>query len=110
MTYDFTSTLFLLIALTPAVWYLGLVLTNGLRPFPVLAPIGRILGAVCYLAAGAGGLALAGAITVAALAGLIAGGSLLLVILVPLLCLGLIMGIILEPLIARSTQKSPGTH
>ena len=110
MRYDFTSTLFLLIALTPAVWYLGLVLTNGLRRIPVVAPIGRILGAVCYLAAGAGGLALAGAITIAVLAGLIAGGSLLLVILVPLLCFGLIMGIILEPLIARSTQKTPSTH
>jgi hypothetical protein len=110
LRYDFTSTLFLLIALTPAVWYLGLVLTNGLRRIPVVAPIGRILGAVCYLAAGAGGLALAGAITIAVLAGLIAGGSLLLVILVPLLCFGLIMGIILEPLIARSTQKTPSTH
>jgi hypothetical protein len=110
LTYDFTSTLLLLIALTPAVWYLGLVLTNGLRRIPVLAPIGRILGAVCYLAAGAGGLALASAVTMAVLAGLIAGGSLLLLMLVPLLCLGLIMGIILEPLIARSTQKSPSTH
>jgi len=110
LTYDFTSTLFLLIALTPAVWYLGLVLTNGLRRIPVLAPIGRILGAVCYLAAGAAGLALAGALTIAVLAGLIAGGSLLLFILVPLLCLGLIMGIILEPLIARSGQKSLGTQ
>jgi len=65
---------------------------------------------VVDLFSGAGGLALAGAITIAVLAGVIAGGSLLLVILVPLLCLGLIMGIILEPLIARSTQKTPSTH
>ena len=110
MRYDFTSVLILLIALTPALWYLGLVLTNGLRRIPVLAPLGRILGALCYLVAGAGGLAIAGALTLGVLAGLIAGGSLLLFIMVPLLCLGLIMGIILEPLIARSTPKSPGAH
>jgi hypothetical protein len=107
---DFASTLLVFIALSPALWYLGLVLTNGLRRIPVLAPIGRIAGAVCYLAAGAGGLALASAVTIAVLAGLIAGGSLLLVILVPLLCLGLVMGIILEPLIARTTAKAPTSH
>ena len=107
---DFTSVLLVFIALSPALWYLGLVLTNGLRRIPVLAPIGRMAGAVCYLAAGAGALALGGALTIAVLAGLIAGGSLLLVILVPLLCLGLVMGIILEPFIARTTGKAPTTH
>jgi hypothetical protein len=107
---DFTSVLLVFIALSPALWYLGLVLTNAPRRIPVLAPIGRMTGAVCYLAAGAGGLALGGAVTIAVLAGLIAGGSLLLVILVPLLCLGLVMGIILEPLIARTTEKAPTTH
>jgi len=110
LRYDFTSVLILLIALTPALWYLGLVLTNGLRRIPVLAPLGRIIGALCYLAAGAGGLAIAGALTIGILAGLIAGGSLLLFILVPLLCLALVMGIILEPLISRTSPKSPGAH
>lgn len=98
------------VALAPLFYYLGVILTKGLRPIPVLGPLGRIVGAVCYLAAGTGGLILASVAVLTALGVLMAGGSLLLLILVPLLCLALVMGIFLEPFIARYEHNAPPSH
>lgn len=98
------------VALAPLFYYLGVILTKGLRAVPVLGPLGRIVGALCYLAAGTGGLILAAIAVLTALGVLMAGGSLLLVILVPLLCLALVMGIFLEPFITRYESNPPSNH
>ena len=107
---DFAFRLLVFIALAPAFYYLGVVLTNGLRNIPVLAPLGRLIGAVCFLAAGAGGLAIAGAATLGVLAVLMAAGSLVLVVAVPLVAVGIIMAIGLEPAIARMQNHSPSAE
>ena len=105
--YDFTAYLVYFIALAPLFYFLGLVLSNGLRNIPVLGPLGRIIGAVCYLAAGAGGLAMAGAATMLVLGVLLASGWLVLLVLLPLVCLALLLRFI-EPFISRAMAPSAG--
>ena len=101
------SVLLVFIALAPFWYYLGLILSNGLRGIPVLGPLGRIIGAVCYLAAGAGGLVIASAATIAVLGALMAGGSLVLLILVPLMCLAILVRFV-EPYVTRAMSSSSG--
>jgi hypothetical protein len=99
------SVILVFIALAPFWYYLGLILNNGLRDIPVLGPVGRIVGAVCYLAAGAGGLVIAGALTLLILGGLMAGGTLVLLVLVPLMCLAILVRFV-EPHITRAMASS----